>query len=66
MRAFFIATLALLLTACSSTGGGTYQQRGPYGAVQQQPVATNQSLGQSLYWGGKRIQHHHFQNCSQI
>lgn len=46
MRAFFIATLALLLTACSSTGGGTYQQRGPYGGtIQQQPVATNQALG---------------------
>lgn len=66
MRALLIASLALLLTACSTSGGGVYH-RGTYGsAVQQQPVATNATLGQALHLGGKRTQHSPFQNCSQI
>lgn len=67
MRALVTAMLTLLLTACTSNGGGNYPQRGPYGgSVQQQPVATNQLLQHSPEWGGKSIPHNHFQNRSQI
>lgn len=66
MRVLVSVTLALLLAACSTSGGGIYH-RGTYGSsVQQQPVATNHALGQALYLSGKRTQHTQFENCSQI
>lgn len=65
MKRTVIATLAILLSACSS-GGGSYHQ-GPYGSAQQQSVsAANVEQGQTVNWGGKIIQVNNYQTHSLL